>query len=57
MKIIAFVDNNQIIQKILKHLNLWDNNAHAPPPDETLNFGPIYDHSDSQIPHDVDYWN
>jgi hypothetical protein len=31
MKIISFIDDSQIIKKILKHLNLWDVKRKPPP--------------------------
>ena len=49
MKIIAFIEDSEIIKKILKHLNLWDfkrkppPRAHGPP---TVAFI-IYDESSS----------
>jgi hypothetical protein len=57
MKIISIIDDFEIIDKILKHLNLWDIRNHDPP-----EVGPVdipeltyVDHSDhgnsgSQIP-------
>jgi hypothetical protein len=57
MRIIAIIENDQVIQKILKHLGRWENNNHDPParnPSRTGN-DPITDESTSQIPP-VDYW-
>ena len=34
---IAFIENDPAIQKILKHLGLWENRSHSPPP------SPIYE--------------
>ena len=34
MKIIAFIEKSQTIQKVLKHLNLWQPQAHGPPMSE-----------------------
>ncbi len=57
MKIISIIDDFELIDKILKHLNLWDIRNHDPP-----EIGPIYiseliyvgdsdyDNSESQIP-------
>jgi hypothetical protein len=57
MRIIAFIEDDQVIQKILKHLGLWETNTHDPPaqnPSRTAN-EPITDDSFSQIPP-IDYW-
>lgn len=32
MRIIAFIEEDVIIQKILKHLGLWETRSHSPPP-------------------------
>ena len=56
MRIIALEDD-QIIQKILKHLDLWETNNHNPPArnlSQTAN-ELTYDDSYSQIPP-IDYW-
>ena len=34
MKVIAIIDQPEIIEKILKHLNLWGPQAHDPPPNQ-----------------------
>ena len=34
MRIISIIEKSQTIQKILKHLNLWQPQAHAPPMSE-----------------------
>lgn len=61
MKIISIIDDFKIIDKILKHLNLWDIRNHDPPEVE-----PIYipeltyvDHgnSGSQIPVFDTFWS
>jgi len=46
------------VEKILRHLGLWDIRNHDPPQPVTSDFIPdlVYDFSDSQIPA-VDYWN
>lgn len=31
MRIIAFIDQPDVIEKILRHLGLWPHPAHAPP--------------------------
>ena len=59
MRIIAFIDNNGLIRKILKHIGLWETRSHSPPPPKTsgeLYIPEItYDYSYSQIPS-TDYW-
>jgi len=35
MRIIAFIENDTTIQKILKHLGLWETRSHSPPPSST----------------------
>ncbi len=32
MRIIAFIDQPEVIEKILTHLGLWPAPSHAPPP-------------------------
>jgi hypothetical protein len=57
MRIIAFIEDDQIIQKILKHLGLWETNNHDPParnPSQTAN-ETTYDDPYPQIPP-IDYW-
>ena len=56
MRIIGFIEDEQLIKKILIHLGLWETNNHDPPlrppsyiPERT------YDDDYSQIPA-VDYW-
>jgi hypothetical protein len=31
MRIIAFIEDHEVIKKILKHLNLWERKARPPP--------------------------
>jgi len=55
MRILAFIENNQVIKKILKHLGLWDQKA-RPPPRATATPPNIHiDYSDSQVPTSEDY--
>lgn len=58
MKLISFVENLDVIEKILRHLGLWDIHNHDPP--QAVISDPIpelvYDFSVSQIPA-VEYWN
>ncbi len=57
MKIISIIDDFEIIDKILKHLNLWDIRNHDPPEIEPVHIPELtyiddsnYDNSGSQIP-------
>ncbi|WP_321492961.1 hypothetical protein [uncultured Desulfobacter sp.] len=58
MKIISFIEDLDIIEKILRHLGLWDIHNHDPP--QAVISDPIpelvYDFLVSQIPA-VEYWN
>ncbi|WP_321493336.1 transposase [uncultured Desulfobacter sp.] len=58
MHIISFIEELDIIEKILRHLGLWDIRNHDPPQPVTSDYIPdlLYDFSDSQIPA-ADYWN
>jgi hypothetical protein len=52
MSIISFIENEEVIDKILKHLGLWDLKSKPPPranapPD---NIEPHLNYSDSQLP-------
>jgi hypothetical protein len=57
MKIISFIEELDIIEKILRHLGLWDIRNHDPPQPDPSDNSPelVYDFSDSQIPA-CDYW-
>ncbi len=56
MRVIAFIEDNQVIKKILMHLGLWETNNHDPPPQNPSYIPEItYNDDYSQIP-DVDYW-
>ena len=52
MRIISFIEDLDIIEKILRHLGLWDIRNHDPPQPVTSDYIPdlVYDFSDSQIP-------
>ena len=53
---IAFIEDDAVIRKILVHLGLWDNRNHDPPnpaPDRFQDF--IIDESCSQLLQD-DHW-
>ena len=57
MKIISFIEDLDIIEKILCHLGLWDIRNHDPPSQKQPYIPElVYDYSESQIPV-VDYWN
>jgi len=52
MKVISVIEDEEVVRKILKHLNLWDVNARPPPkaagPPKKIEYG--IDYSTSQIP-------
>ena len=52
MKIISAIEDEQVIEKILKHLGLWDQKARPPPKANAPPMAPEYhiDYTDSQIP-------
>jgi hypothetical protein len=51
MKKNGFIEDIEIIEIILRHLELWDTRNHDPPaPDSVYISELVYDHSDSQIP-------
>ncbi len=52
MRIISFIEELDIIEKILRHLGLWDIRSHDPPKPGISDSIPelVYDFSDSQIP-------
>ena len=56
MRIIAFIEDDDVIRKILVHLGLWDTHNHDPPhpaADSCKDF--IIDESYSQLPK-IDHW-
>ncbi|WP_155310524.1 hypothetical protein [Desulfosarcina ovata] len=56
MRIIAFIEDEQLIKKILKHLDLWEIRNHGPPDRDPTHIPELtYDDDYSQIPT-VDYW-
>lgn len=56
MKVIAFIDEDWLIRKILMHLNLWETRNHDPPKNKSPYIHElVYDDSYSQIPQ-YDYW-
>ena len=57
MKIISFIEDLGIIEKILCHLGFWDIRNHDPPAREKFYILElVYDYLESQIPV-VDYWS
>jgi len=52
MRIIAFIDDEDVIKKILKHLGLWDQKARPPPKANSPPMAQEYniDYTDSQLP-------
>ena len=55
MRLLAFIEDEEVIKKILKHLGLWDQKA-RPPPKATATPPDLYiDYSDSQAPSCDDY--
>ena len=52
MRIIRFIENEEVIKKILKHLGLWDVKARPPPRSTAPPKASEYsmDYTDSQLP-------
>jgi len=48
MRIISFIDQADVIKKILQHLGLWEE-SHAPPDTETVKKEITFDPSFSQL--------
>ena len=55
MRILAFIEDPEIIKKILKHLDLWDLKARPPPRANAPPSNIHVDKSDSQVPPCEDY--
>jgi hypothetical protein len=56
MRIISFIEQPEVIDKILRHLDLWDPKIHGPPSSKTDHIPElIFDDSFSQLP-ERDYW-
>ncbi len=55
MKIISFIEDEQVIKKILKHLGLWEVKARPPPKTKAPPLNVHTDYSDSQVPPSEDY--
>ena len=52
MKILSFIENQQVIEKILKHLGLWEKKARPPPKTNTHPkcIETYIDYSENQLP-------
>jgi hypothetical protein len=50
MKIISFIEDEEVIEKILKHLGLWDLKFSPPPKVKAPPVTVSIDDSDSQVP-------
>ena len=62
MKTLSFIEDPEIVKKILKHLGLWEVKARPPPKTNAPSSNINIDYSDSQIPpseehlfHDPEY--
>lgn len=54
MRVIAFIEDDEVIRKILVHLGLWDTRNHEPPNLAAESFqGFIINESYSQLSQDV----
>ena len=50
MRIISFIEDKKVIEKILKHLGLWDLKVRPPPKVKTPSVPISTDDSDSRFP-------
>jgi hypothetical protein len=50
MKIISFIEDEEVIEKILKHLGLWELKVRPPPKAKGPSVRISIDGSDSQVP-------
>jgi hypothetical protein len=55
MKILSFIEDEQVIEKILKHLDLWEMKARPPPKANGPPLNVHIDYSDSQLPPSEEY--
>ena len=56
MKIISFIEDDEIIEKILRHLGVWETRNHDPPAPNAVHTPELtYDDSYSQLPP-IDDW-
>jgi hypothetical protein len=59
MRLIAVIDDQDVIKKILKHLGLWELTPRPPPrmgKAQPLSAEPDIDYSDSQVPALARLW-
>jgi len=54
-EILSFIEEPEIIKKILKHLGLWEMKARPPPKTNAPQSNVHIDKSDSQVPPCEDY--
>ena len=50
MRILTFIEDEEVIEKILKHLGLWDLKVRPPPKAKVPSVTVCIDYSDSQVP-------
>jgi hypothetical protein len=55
MKIIAFIEDEEVIKKILKHLGLWDRKTRPPPKIKSPPFTKNISNEPSDIAHPLFY--
>ena len=55
MRVISFIEDEQVIEKILKHLGLWEAKARPPPKTKAPPLAVYIDYSDSQLPLSDNY--
>ena len=56
MRIISFIEDNEVVEKILRYLGLWETRSHDPPIRGVPHIHEFtYDGDYSQIPS-IDYW-
>ena len=56
MRILAFIEDEEVIEKILRHLGLWDSKSRPPPKVKALSATIYLDDSESQdLPSDSFY--
>ena len=55
MRILAFIEDEEVIKKILNHLGLWERKARPPPKTSVPQPNAHIDKSDSQVPPCEDY--
>ena len=55
MRVISVIEDEQVIEKILKHLGLWDVKARPPPKKQSKVDETVIDYSESQILPSDDY--